>query len=291
MSILINKKTKVICQGFTGSHGTFHSEQAISYGTNIVGGVTPNKGGQVHLGKPVFNTVQEAVDKTQPDATMIYVPAKFASSAIIEAIESKIPLIVCITEGIPTLDMIKVKEKLRKTKSRLIGPNCPGIITPDECKIGIMPGDIHKKGSVGIISRSGTLTYEVVAQTSEIGLGQSTCVGIGGDPINGTSFIDCLELFLNDEDTHSILIIGEIGGNAEEEASEFIKSSKVKKPIVGFIAGVTAPLGKRMGHAGAIISGGKGSAKEKIEKMKSSGITMVNSPAEIGKTLYDKLAR
>ena len=291
MSILINKKTKVICQGFTGSHGTFHSEQAISYGTNIVGGVTPNKGGQVHLGKPVFNTVQEAVNKTQPDATMIYVPAKFASSAIIEAIESKIPLIVCITEGIPTLDMIKVKEKLRKTKSRLIGPNCPGIITPDECKIGIMPGDIHKKGSVGIISRSGTLTYEVVAQTSEIGLGQSTCVGIGGDPINGTSFIDCLELFLNDEDTHSILIIGEIGGNAEEEASEFIKSSKVKKPIVGFIAGVTAPLGKRMGHAGAIISGGKGSAKEKIEKMKSSGITMVNSPAEIGKTLYDKLAR
>ena len=243
------------------------------------------------MGKPVFNTVQEAVDKTQPDATMIYVPAKFASSAIIEAIESKIPLIVCITEGIPTLDMIKVKEKLRKTKSRLIGPNCPGIITPDECKIGIMPGDIHKKGSVGIISRSGTLTYEVVAQTSEIGLGQSTCVGIGGDPINGTSFIDCLELFLNDEDTHSILIIGEIGGNAEEEASEFIKSSKVKKPIVGFIAGVTAPLGKRMGHAGAIISGGKGSAKEKIEKMKSSGITMVNSPAEIGKTLYDKLAR
>ena len=291
MSILINKKTKVICQGFTGSHGTFHSEQAISYGTKIVGGVTPNKGGQVHLGKPVFNTVQEAVDKTQPDATMIYVPAKFASSAIIEAIESKIPLIVCITEGIPTLDMIKVKEKLRKTKSRLIGPNCPGIITPDECKIGIMPCDIHKKGSVGIISRSGTLTYEVVAQTSEIGLGQSTCVGIGGDPINGTSFIDCLELFLNDEDTHSILIIGEIGGNAEEEASEFIKSSKVKKPIVGFIAGVTAPLGKRMGHAGAIISGGKGSAKEKIEKMKSSGITMVNSPAEIGKTLYDKLAR
>ncbi len=291
MSILINKNTKVICQGFTGSHGTFHSEQAISYGTNIVGGVTPNKGGQVHLGKPVFNTVQEAVDKTQPDATVIYVPAKFAASAIIEAIESKISLIVCITEGIPTLDMIKVKEKLRKTKTRLIGPNCPGIITPDECKIGIMPGDIHKKGSVGIISRSGTLTYEVVAQTSEIGLGQSTCVGIGGDPINGTSFIDCLELFLNDKETHSILIIGEIGGNAEEEASEFIKSSKIKKPIVGFIAGVTAPLGKRMGHAGAIISGGKGSAKEKIEKMKSCGITMVNSPAEIGKTLYDKLAR
>ena len=291
MSILVDKNTKVICQGFTGSHGTFHSEQAIAYGTNLVGGVTPKKGGQVHLGKPVYNTVQEAVEKTQANATMIYVPAKFAASAIIESIENELPLIVCITEGIPILDMIKVKEKLFKSKSRLIGPNCPGIITPDECKIGIMPGNIHKKGSCGIVSRSGTLTYEAVAQTSEHGLGQSTVIGIGGDPINGTSFVDVLELFLKDEQTKSILMIGEIGGSAEEEAAEFIKSSKVKKPIVGFIAGKTAPPGRRMGHAGAIISGDKGKAENKIEKMKSCGILIAESPAQIGKTLYEKLAR
>jgi len=290
MSILVNKNTKVICQGFTGVHGTFHSEQAIAYGTKLVGGVTPKKGGKIHLGKPVFNTVKEAIDKTQASATMIYVPAKFAALAIIEAIENNLPLIVCITEGIPILDMIKIKQKLAKSKSRLIGPNCPGIITPEECKIGIMPGNIHKKGSVGIVSRSGTLTYEAVAQTSEIGLGQSTCIGIGGDPISGTSFIDCLELFFKDPETHSILMIGEIGGSSEEEAAEFIKSSKIKKPIVGFIAGRTAPPGRRMGHAGAIISGGKGSAEDKIEKMKSCGITIANSPAEIGQTLYDKLA-
>ena len=291
MSILVDKNTKVICQGFTGSHGTFHSEQAIAYGTNLVGGVTPKKGGQVHLGKPVYNTVQEAIEKTQANATMIYVPAKFAASAIIESIENELPLIVCITEGIPILDMIKVKEKLFKSKSRLIGPNCPGIITPDECKIGIMPGNIHKKGSCGIVSRSGTLTYEAVAQTSEHGLGQSTVIGIGGDPINGTSFVDVLELFLKDEETKSILMIGEIGGTSEEEAAEFIKSSKVKKPIVGFIAGKTAPPGRRMGHAGAIISGDKGKAENKIEKMKSCGILIAESPALIGKTLYEKLAR
>ena len=291
MSVLVDKNTKLICQGFTGRHGTFHSEQAIAYGTNLVGGVTPNKGGQIHLGKPVFNTVKEAIEKTKANATMIYVPAKFAASAIIEAIENEIPLIVCITECIPILDMIKVKAKLEKSKSRLIGPNCPGIITPDECKIGIMPGNIHKRGSCGIVSRSGTLTYEVVAQTSENGIGQSTVIGIGGDPINGMSFIDCLELFLKDKETQSILMIGEIGGSSEEEAAEFIKSTQVKKPTVGFIAGKTAPVGKRMGHAGAIISGGKGSAEDKIEKMKSCGILVAESPAEIGKTLYDKLAR